>query len=130
MLVTPIAQITQKFRWHDLVRVASLPPNRVLVRRVRGQLVGVAELGGQIHVFGGGCPHAGQSLQDTVPSADGTVECPRHGLKLALDESRCPAGSKPVVRLPFRVRDGVVEVDTGALRRNQRERRWTDRVVS
>jgi nitrite reductase/ring-hydroxylating ferredoxin subunit len=105
-----------KSRWQGLVRVADLLPGRVLVRRVRGRLVGVADVGDNIYVFDGSCPHAGQSLRDAAVSDRGVVVCPKHGLKLALEELPCRADAMPVAQLPFRVRDGVIEVDRGALR--------------
>lgn len=105
-----------KSRWHGLVRIADLSPGRVLVKRVRGRLVGVASVGGEIRVFDGRCPHAGRSLHDVAVSDRGIVVCPRHGLKLTLTASPGAAAARPMAPLPFRVRDGVVEVDRGALR--------------
>jgi len=103
-------------RWQGLVRVADLLPGKVLVRRVRGRLVGVADVRDSIYVFDGRCPHAGQSLHAAAVSDRGIVVCPRHGLKLALEEFPGRADGMPVAQLPFRVRDGVIEVDRGALR--------------
>ncbi|MFL6128786.1 MAG: Rieske (2Fe-2S) protein [Mycobacteriales bacterium] len=103
-------------RWHGLVRAADLVPGRVVVRRVRGRLVGVATVGGRVRVFDGSCPHAGRSLHGAAVSDRGVVVCPRHGLKLTLEEAPCAAGARPVTPLPFRLRDGVVEVDRGAMR--------------
>ncbi len=114
--------VSLKFSWRGLARTADLSPGRVLARRVRGRLVGVVEIGGNIYVFDGRCPHAGQSLHDAAVSGRGTVECPKHGLKLALEKSQCPADSIPAAQLPFRVRDGVIEVDTGALKKAHLER--------
>jgi nitrite reductase/ring-hydroxylating ferredoxin subunit len=103
-------------RWHGLIRVADLLPGKILVKRVRGQLVGVVGIGDNIYVFDGRCPHAGQSLHDTAVSDRGIVECPRHGLKLTLKEWPCPTDVMQLAQLPFRVRDGLIEVDRGGLR--------------
>lgn len=106
-------------RWRALAPVADVPPGRVLVRRLRGQLIGATRISGSVHVFEGRCPHAGQSLHNLTVSGCGTVECPRHGLKLALAESLCPADSRPVTPLPFRIRGGVIEVSVAPLRKRR-----------
>lgn len=115
-----------KFRWRGLIRARDLPSGKVLVRRVRGRLVGVANVGDNIYVFDGRCPHAGQSLHGVAVSDRGIVECPKHGLKLALGKSPCSANASscsanamPVAQLPFRVRDGVIEVNRAALRQGR-----------
>jgi nitrite reductase/ring-hydroxylating ferredoxin subunit len=105
-----------RFRWRGLTRAKDLPPGEVLVRRVRGRLVGVADVGDNIYVFDGRCPHAGQSLHGAAVSDRGIVVCPKHGLTLALVDLPCSANAMPVARLPFRVRDGVIEVNRGALK--------------
>jgi nitrite reductase/ring-hydroxylating ferredoxin subunit/predicted HicB family RNase H-like nuclease len=103
-------------RWYALVRAADLPPGRVWVRKVGRQLVGVAASGDNVYVFDGRCPHAGQSLQDAEVCDSGVVICPRHALKLALKKVPCSAQARPIAQLPFRVRDGVIEVDRRNLR--------------
>lgn len=105
-----------KSRWLGLVGAADLSPGRVLVRRVRGRLVGVAKVGDDIYVFDGRCPHAGTSLHGATVTDRGVVVCPRHGLRLALERPPCPATARPIARLPFRLRDGAIEVDRDALR--------------
>lgn len=44
---------------------------------------------------------------------------PAHGLQLALVPQPCSVSAIPLTPLTFRVRDGIVEVDRGALRRKR-----------
>jgi nitrite reductase/ring-hydroxylating ferredoxin subunit len=99
--------------WRRLLPLASLPPDTVQVRRVRGLLVGAVSADGRIYVFDARCPHAGQSLQGEKVFCPGVVVCPRHGRKLALSLVPCSLNAMPVIPLPFRIRDGIVEVKVG-----------------
>lgn len=98
------------------MRESDLIPGTVRVRKVRGHLVGAANAGGQVYVFSGRCPHAGRSLDGGDVSSGGIVTCPGHGYRYWLR----PGTAAPIRQFPFRVRDGVIEVDWQALRRGLR----------
>jgi nitrite reductase/ring-hydroxylating ferredoxin subunit len=107
-------------KWQTLIQVADLAAEEVHARPVMGRLVAAVRLNDCLYVFDGRCPHAGQSLDGSEVTPDGIIECPRHGYRLSLDALPCPAGSLPVTHVPFRVRDGLVEIDREALVRTLR----------
>lgn len=100
-------------QWRRLIRIADLSPGIVLVKRIRGLLIGAANDEDRIYVFEAICPHAGQSLEG-LKVCGGVVVCPRHGLTLGLARLPCSANARPVTHLPYRVRNGIVEVDLRA----------------
>lgn len=106
-------------KWRRLARETDLMPGKVQVRKVLSHLVGVVKVDGQIYVFDGRCPHAGRSLQGGEVSSRGIMECPGHGLRLSLGSQPCPVNAIPITQLTFRVRNGVVEINRGALRRKR-----------
>jgi nitrite reductase/ring-hydroxylating ferredoxin subunit len=93
--------------------------DQVQVREIRRHLVGVVKIGGQIYVFDGRCPHAGRSLEGCEVTAYGLMKCPAHGFQLSLTPQPCSVNAIPLTSLTCRVRDGIVEVDRGALRRKR-----------
>lgn len=98
------------FGWRRLVNAADVPVDRVLVVRASGRLIGMVGTSGRIFVFDGRCSHAGQSLHGAPVTDEGAIVCPRHGLKVAVGSAPCRLNAMPVTSLPFRVRDGAVEV--------------------
>lgn len=107
-------------KWRRLIQESDLASSKVQVRKVFGYLVGVAKVGGRIYVFDGRCPHGGRSLQDIEVAPRGVLVCPGHGIKLSLSPQPCSAGAVPLAKLPFRVRNGVVEIDWRLLRKSRR----------
>lgn len=106
-------------RWGRLIKEADLVPGKIQVRKIPGRLIGAVSIDGNIYVFDGRCPHAGRSLAGSDVSSDGIVVCPGHGLRYALISQPCSVNPMPLNQLPFRVRDGVIEVDRYALRRRR-----------
>lgn len=107
-------------KWRRLIREADVTPGEVQVRTILWHRLGVARVRDRIYVFEGSCPHAGRSLQGGAVTSQGIIECPWHGLLLSLDCQPCPVNAVPLAQLAFRVRNGIVAIDRGALRRNSR----------
>lgn len=103
-------------KWRGLMRESNLVPGIVRVRKIRGRLVGAVNVGGRIYVFGGRCPHAGRSLDGSEANSQGIIVCPGHGFRYSLGFQPCSINAMPLTQLPFRVREGIIEVDRDALR--------------
>jgi nitrite reductase/ring-hydroxylating ferredoxin subunit len=104
-------------KWLPLIKAADMVPGKVHVRVINGRQVAASRVNEHIYVFDGRCPHAGQSLDGGEVTRNGILECPRHSLRLSLNASPCAANSRPVTHVPFRVRDGMVEVNRELLAR-------------
>jgi nitrite reductase/ring-hydroxylating ferredoxin subunit len=102
-------------KWRPLIRESDLVPGKVEVRKVFGHLTGIVKTNGHIYVFGGKCPHAGRSLQDSEVTGHGILVCPGHGLQFSLTPQPCSVNAMPLPQLSFRVCDGMVEINRDCL---------------
>lgn len=98
-------------KWRSLIPVAGLASGKVQVRAIMGRLVAAVRIGDSIYVFDGRCPHAGVSLHGEEVKQDGIIECPKHSMRLSLDALPCSYHARLVRHVPFRVNDGMVEVN-------------------
>jgi nitrite reductase/ring-hydroxylating ferredoxin subunit len=105
-------------KWRVLIRESDLVPGKVEVRKVFGHLTGIVKINGHIYVFDGKCPHAGRSLQGSEVTRHGILVCPGHGLQFSLTPQSCSVNARLLPQLPFRVRDGAIEINRDFLRKN------------
>ncbi|MBE3640064.1 Rieske (2Fe-2S) protein [Mangrovicoccus algicola] len=108
--------------FRDVLALEALPEGRVMTVRVDGHVIGLARIADTAHAFQSLCPHDKASLQDG--KVDGCqVHCPRHFARFDLKSGKVSAGWRvDDLRLyPVRLRDGRIEVDADALRRQPPE---------
>ncbi|MGR3795770.1 Rieske (2Fe-2S) protein [Vannielia sp. SX4] len=108
--------------YQNVALMRDLPEGRVVTVRVAGHLVGVALVGASPRVFQSLCPHDKASLKDgRIEGCE--VQCPRHFARFDLESGKVSAGWRvDDLRLyPARVREGWVQVDAEALRRDPPE---------
>jgi len=101
--------------WVPVLRDADLPENELRQVDVGGSPVLLVRQGDIIYAMHATCTHLGGPLaQGTI--VDGTVQCPWHGSRFALDNGSVVHGpaSYPERCLATRIRDGMIEVGPGA----------------
>lgn len=106
-------------KWRMLIQESDLIPGKAEVRRIFGRLIGVAKINSQIYVFDGKCPHAGRSLQDSEVTRHGILVCPGHGIQFSLVPQPYSVNAMLLPQLPFRARDGVIEINRHFLRKKR-----------
>jgi nitrite reductase/ring-hydroxylating ferredoxin subunit/uncharacterized membrane protein len=100
--------------WVPVMPEAELPENEPRQVEIDGSPVVLVRQGDRIYAMHATCTHMGSNLA-RGRVVDGTVQCPWHGSRFALDDGHVVGGpaSFPERCLATRVRNGTIEVGPG-----------------
>lgn len=100
---------TPGYEWHDVCAVEEVPDKDVLMRREAGEELMIYRDGTLLTCMANYCPHRGYTFHGGTVR-DGVLMCPAHGYEFRLDTGQGLTTDEPLYKLPFRIRDGRVEV--------------------
>ena len=79
------------------------------MRREAGEELMIYRDGRLLTCMANYCPHRGYTFHGGTVR-DGVLMCPAHGYEFRLDTGQGLTTDEPLYKLPFRIRDGRVEV--------------------
>lgn len=108
-MVDPVIQ-TEDQDWAAICASAELGDEEMLTARVGEWQILMVRSGDGLSAFNDCCPHQSARLS-TGRLRRGAIMCPLHGARFDIGSGRCVgAGYAPLLRMPIRERNGIIEV--------------------
>jgi len=97
--------------WTRIAAISEVPPGEVIETLHEGDPYAVCNVGGEVRVLSGVCPHAGGPLGNGAIDA-GTITCPFHGWEFDSATGVCLTDDTVTVpTYPVRLEDGEILAD-------------------